>query len=101
MGVLGGILGLSLCWVVCWYGGGLVCVRVSIWVMLPVGETRLYIWVRMLCVHNFLWDWWDGARQGAIVELCHTNSMIGGVVLWWNVVYPCEWLCVLLLPNVL
>jgi len=49
----GRIVGLSLCWVVCWYGGGLICVWVSIWVMLPVGETRFHPRVWMFCAHCF------------------------------------------------
>ena len=53
IGVLGKVVGLSLCWVVCWHGGGLVFVWVSVWVMLPVRETRFHPRVRMLCVHCF------------------------------------------------
>ena len=48
MGVLGGIVGLSLCWVVCWHVGGMACVWVSGWVMLPVGGARFHPRVWML-----------------------------------------------------
>ena len=50
---LGGIVGVPLCWVVCWYGESLVCMWVSIWVMLPVGETRFHPRVWMFCAHCF------------------------------------------------
>ena len=43
-----GLWGLSLCWVLCWYGGGFVCVWVSIKYMLPVGETRFHSRLWML-----------------------------------------------------
>jgi hypothetical protein len=53
MGVLGGIVGMSLCSVVCRHGGGLVCVCVLILVMLPVGRAFFHPRVWMLCVHCY------------------------------------------------
>ena len=63
--VFGKVVGLSLCWVVCWYGEGLVCVWVSVWVMLPVGEIRFHPRVRMVCVHCFfMWlEGWSATRS--------------------------------------
>ena len=53
MGVLGKVVGLSLCWMVCWYGGGLVCVWFSVLIVLCVGATYFHPNMWILCVRCF------------------------------------------------
>ena len=64
MGVVSMLVGLSLCWVVCWLGEALVCAWVSVWAVLRVGETSFYPKVWMLCVYCSLMGLMEWSRTG-------------------------------------
>jgi hypothetical protein len=77
---VGEFVGMTGVWYVCGSRFGLCC---------RLGRLVSIIGCGCCACIAFLWDWWNVARPGAIVELCQANSLIGGVVLWWNAVCPC------------
>ena len=70
---VGWFVGMAGVWFVCGFQFGLCCRLGRLVSILGCG----------CCGCIAFWGcWWDGARQGTIMELCQANNLIRGVVLW-------------------